>query len=337
MAKKKKFFNTKVKNRRKNMIKLIAIISVVLILIFSVLIFILIKNVGKEPTNKLLIKREVSIEINETITDEMFFSTKNPNLKDIQIIYPEGFTTSKLGTYEVTIKTGEDKFTSKLNVIDTTAPELVLKELNLNPFRFYTIEDFVESCSDNSNEPCQYKYYEAKNNKNEVIDYEHYMKKGTYEIKIVAFDSSGNEVVKKTNLIIENGKAEQPTTDTCEFGDNVYDTKNYVLASDVTNNSCALNPSLYLDETTTKNVNNMLAIETKRVKKDLDNLKLDGTIALNRTINVIMNTTNKGIVGFETVFTATISKDNKNEVILEYKLNTDSKRIFIVNKYSLPE
>lgn len=336
MAKKKKFFNTKVKNRRKNMIKTIVIISIVLVLVFSLIIFILIKNTGKEPTNKLLVKREVSIEINETLTDEMFFSTKNPNLKDIQITYPDDFSTSKLGTYEITIKSGNDTFLSKLNVIDTTAPNLELKELNLNPFRFYTIEDFIKSCSDNSNETCQYKYYEAKNDQNELIDYEHYIKKGKYEIKIVAYDSSGNETVKKTTLTIENGKSET-TQETCEFGDNVYDTKNYVLASDITNNSCALNPTLYQDETITKNVNNMLSVETKRVKKDLDNLKLEGTIALNRTINVVMNTSNKGLVGFEIVFTVTLSKDNNNEVILEYKLNNNSKRIFIVNKYSLTE
>lgn len=336
MAKKKKFFNTKVKNKRKNTIK-IAIITVssILLIILAILIVLIIKNKNNEKDNNLLIKKAVSIEINETVTDEMFFNNKNPNLKDIVITYPEGFTTSKLGEYDITIKFGEESFTSKLNVIDTTAPVLVLKDLKLNPFRFYNIEDFIESCTDNSNEPCNYKYYEAKNDNNEIIDYEHFMKKGTYEIKIVAYDNSGNEIVKKTKLIIENGKDE--TSQACEYGDNTYDTSNYVLASDVTNNSCALNPALYKDETTSKNVNTMLANETKRLKKDLDNLKLEGTIALNRTINIIMNTSNTGIVGFEIVFTTTLTNNNKNDVILEYKINTDAKRVFIVNKYNLAE
>ena len=161
------------------------------------------------------------------------------------------------------------------------------------------------------------------------------MKKGTYEIKIIAYDNSGNEIVKKTKLIIENGK--ETTNQACEYGDNTYDTTNYVLASDVTNNSCALNPALYQDETTSKNVNTMLANETKRLKKDLDNLKLEGTIALNRTINIVMNTSNTGIVGFEIIFTTTLTNNDKNDVILEYKINTDAKRVFIVNKYNLAE
>ena len=70
MAKKKKFFNTKVKNKRKNTIK-IAIITVssILLIILAILIVLIIKNKNNEKDNNLLIKKAVSIEINETVVD----------------------------------------------------------------------------------------------------------------------------------------------------------------------------------------------------------------------------------------------------------------------------
>ena len=302
------------------------------ILLITIIVVVLI-NKPKGNNEKLLIKKEVAIEINQTATDEMFFSTKNPDLNNVKIIYPDNFNTSEIGSFEISISVGEDKFTSKLNVIDTTSPELILKELNLKTFRNYNINDFIESCKDNSNKECNIDFFQdALDENGNAIKYSSFKDAGTYEIKIIAKDASGNEVVKSTKLTIGGNQTEEKI---CEYGGIEYDTNKYILTSNVSNGNCALNPTLYNDETITKNVNKLLATETIRIKKDIESLKLDGTIALNRTINIIMNNSSNGLVGYEVIFTATVSNNGKSQVVCEYKIDSDGKRVFISNKYNL--
>lgn len=332
MAKKKKFFNTKVKNKRKDKIKKIVIISLVsIVLIIGGVIFI--NKLPKEKTQKLLIKREVLIEINNTITDEMFFNTKNPQLNDVKILYPDNFSTKNIGEYTVKINVGDQKFKTIVKVVDTTSPELVLKDLTLSSAKNYNVNDFLESCKDNSNKKCDIDFYKNGIDENgKQIKYSMYREPGVYEIKIIAKDESGNEVIESATLTIGKGSTEQKT---CEFGNNEYNSQKYVLTSSVSNGNCAINPNLYNDENITKNVNNLLATETIRIKKDIEGLKLDGTIALNRTINLVMNTSNKGLVGFEILFTATVTQNNKSKVICEYKIDNKGKRTFTSNEYNL--
>lgn len=334
MAKKKKFFNTKVKNKRKETFKKILISTLVVILVIigiTLLIVNLPKDKGKGQ--KLLIKREILIEINNTMTDEMFFNTKNPKLDEVKIKYPKNFSTANIGEYNVSIIVGEQKFKSVVKVVDTTSPELVLKDVKIGEGKNYTISDFLESCKDNSNVDCDLDFY--KNGVDEhgnPIKYSSYREPGVYEIKIIAKDEAGNEIIESATLTIGKGSTEQKT---CEFGNNEYNSQKYVLTSSVSNGTCAINPNLYNDDNITKNVNNLLATETIRIKKDIESLKLDGTIALNRTINLVMNNNNNGLVGFEILFTATVTEDGKSKLICEYKIDNKGKRIFTSNEYNL--
>lgn len=333
---KKKFFNTKVKSKRKSTIKFIIIGVVLAVILITVLILIFI-NIQKSPKNNN-IKSEIAVEINQTVTDNMLLSNNKVDASKMTFIYPEGFSTSKTGKYEVTIVDGDNTYKSIINVIDTKAPALVLKDVVLNPFRFYTVNDFVESCTDNSNEECIIDFstdsFDSEGNK---IDYSKYMKDGVYTIKVIAKDSSNNETVKEAKLTIGRGQntppAEEPVT--CSFGNDDYDSETYVLASKVSSNGCALNSALYADATVSKNVNTMLSTETRRIKKDLDALNPDGTVALNRTINVVLNKEKTGMVGYEIQFTITVTRDKKSEVIAEYKLNSDAERLFITNPHGL--
>ncbi len=333
MAKKKKFFNTKVKSKRKQMTKWIIIGSISLVIvILSIILFIISKR--NTPTNdKLLVKKEVSIEINETMTDEMLFTSKNPDLKDVNIIYPDNFSTSNLGNYEVTIKIGDKEYTSKVKVIDSTAPVLKVKPLVLTKFDFYTPNNFVESCTDNSGKECIVEFYTGVNQNGEEVNYGNYMKNGKYDIKIVAKDEAGNETVKSTTLTIGGGTPE--VTETCEYGDSTYDPNNYILASIVASNNCALNPNKYDDDAVKKNANKILATETQRIKKDLAKLNLDGSLALNRTINIVLNNAQTGLVGYEIIFTVTVSNNGKSDTVAEFKIDSDNKRVFVINKYDL--
>lgn len=335
MAKKKKFFNTKVKNRRKKMIKLIIIGAVALVIVACIGLFFIIRNASNKAPEKLLIRQTLSAEINETVTDEMFFTTKNPNLETVKIKYPDNYDNTKIGSYEVVITVGEKDYKTKLNIVDTTAPVLVLKDVVLKSFKFYTFNDFVESCTDNSGLECTISFLDsAKNEDGDIIDYSKFMKAGTYEIKVSATDASGNSTVKTTKLTIgKEPTAETPAT--CEYGTSEFNESLYVMASSVATNGCALNTSLYNDESLAQNINKMLATETIRIKKDIDKLKLDGTLALNRTINVILNKDEKGMVGYELLFTVKVTKNEKSETVVEYKVNSDGNRIFITNPHNL--
>lgn len=334
MAKKKKFFNTKVKSKRKQMTKwIIAGSFLILIVIGAIILFIISKGTNKDSNEKLLVKKEVQIEINETITDEMLFTSKNPDLKNVEILYPDNFTTTTLGKYEVSIKIGDKTYTSDVKVVDTTAPVLKIKPLVLTKFSFYTPNNFVESCTDNSGKECIIEFYTGVNQNGEEVNYGNYMKNGKYDIKIVAKDESGNETVKTTTLTIGNGKQEEEVT--CSFGNSEYDTNNFILASIVASDNCAIDPNKYDDDSVKKGVNKILATETQRIKKDLAKLNLDGSIALNRTINVVLNNAQTGLVGYEVIFTVTVSNNDKSDTIAEFKIDTDNKRVFVINKYEL--
>ncbi len=333
MAKKKKFFNTKVKSKRKQMTKWIIIGSLLIIIIILSIIGFIISKRNNTSSEKLLVKKEVSIEINETMTDEMLFTSKNPNLDDITIVYPDDFDTSKLGNYKVKIKTSDKEYTSLVSVIDSTAPVLKVKPLVLTKFNFYTANDFVESCTDNSKEECIIEFYSGVDENGETVNYGNYIKDGKYDIKIIAKDSEGNETVKSTTLTI--GQEKETTTETCKYGNNEYDENNYILASNVSTETCAIDPNKYDDESIKKSANKILATETQRIKKDLNKLNLDGALALNRTINVVLNNSQTGLVGYELIFTVTVSNNNKSETIAEFKIDGDNKRVFVVNKYEL--
>lgn len=333
MAKKKKFFNTKVKSKRKTVIKLI-IVGVAVVLVIAAIIVYLVVNMEKKP-QELEVKKELTVELNQTITDQMFFTANSPDLDNVYIVYPDNFDNAKIGTYEVTVKTSDSNYKTIVNIVDTTSPSLVLKEVTLNPFRFYTVNDFVESCSDNSGEECTIAFYtESVDKDGNKIDYSNFITEGKHDIKIVAKDSSGNETLKETKLTIGKNNTEQPTPE-CNYGDDTYDESQFVMASKVAANGCALNLTLYNDNSLASNINKLMSTETLRIKKDLDILNPDGTVALNRTINVILNKAGTGMVGYELRITVTLTKNKKSEIIADYKVDADGKRIFITNPEGL--
>ena len=148
---------------------------------------------------KLVVKKEVTVEImSDVFKIEEFFDNKK--LEDnLEINYKkdgEDVTFlekyDKLGTYEVTIKSKDKEYKSILNVIDTTKPVLKLKNVSIKVNDKYNINDFVESCTDNSGEECILSYKEDKV----------YKDVGVYDIVIIAKDSSGNEVEETTKLEI---------------------------------------------------------------------------------------------------------------------------------------
>lgn len=341
----KKFFYNRVYNTKRTIINAI-IIGVCIIGV--IVCFILVSSFEGEnhsvKTGDVTIKPEVSVEINEEFKNDIFFSKiENFDIEDVKIKYPLHYDISKTGKYDITIVINDKNYSSVLNVIDTKMPELILKNVKIEKNKTYTVNDFVDSCTDNSKKECKitFKGIDEEGNK---IDYSSFKDEGIYQVKIAAEDDSGNQIVKEATLTIGSPKTEtgngnsNETTNiptTCKYGDNKYDTNKYLLAVDITSNKCAISLDLYKDESMTKNINKLMDSETSSIKKEVEALNLKGTLALNRNVTVVINNSGSGIVGYELKITVTITNNGKSETVVEYKVNNNGKRVFITNPYKL--
>ncbi len=332
----KKFFFDKVHNTKRTIINLI-IIGICVIGI--IICFIVTSNFQGENKNKreLSIKSDVTIEVNEKFNDDIFFSKiENVKLDQIKIVYPDDFDKSTPGEYTITIKVdGKDYFT-KLIVVDTVKPELVLKEVEITEKETYTANDFVESCLDNSGKNCIIEFYkEGIDADGKTLDYSKYNKEGIYSIKILAKDESDNQNILETKLIIKNENVEVPPVENpvvCKYGDNSYNESNSLLAVDVSTGGCAISLDFYNKN---EEINKIMETETTRIIKDVQKLNLKGTPYVNRQVSAITNLSGNGIVGFELEMTFKIENENDTEIIAQYKLNVNGKRVFTINKYNL--
>ena len=343
----KKFFYNRVYNTRRMIINGI-IIGVCIIGV--IICFILTSNFQAEnkekpkDTGNLIIKDAI-VEINEQFTNEIFFSKiENVELDQIKVNFPDDYDIGKVGKYSIVLEIDGKKYDTTLEVVDTTKPNLVLKNLDINENDQYNANSFVDSCNDNSNKNCTIKFY-GLDEEGKEIDYSSYKTAGTYTVKIVASDESGNQTVEETKLNIKSKTStEQPTQpqepvtpSTCKYGDNNYDSDNYLLAVDITTNGCGISLDLYKDSKMTSEINKIMDQETTRIKKDVNALNLNFPLALNRKVTAVMNTSGSGIVGYELQITITINKNDKVETIVEYKLDKNGKRVFTQNPYNLEQ
>lgn len=114
---------------------------------------------------------------------------------------------SKVGEYDVTVTINKKDYSVKLKVTDDINPELLLKNVTIEAGTPYTINDFVESCTDNYDNECIINYYyNSYDNQENILDYSSYTEEGTYEIKIAATDTSGNITVPQTATLTINPK-----------------------------------------------------------------------------------------------------------------------------------
>lgn len=194
---------------KKKKILTITIITVIVLLGITLFIFLEKKDIKeKESSNiqtneeKINIKENVEVEINsEVLNIKDFF--ENSNFSDGEINYFENdkkikFDTkyNKIGSFKVVIKINDKNYETAINIVDTLAPTLKLKELTITLGDKFEINSFVESCTDNSKEDCILSYKENKK----------YTNTGTYDVTIIAKDKSDNVAEETTKLIIKNKK-----------------------------------------------------------------------------------------------------------------------------------
>lgn len=158
------------------------------------------QEIKEERLNEeLKIKDDITLEVNSPL-----LSINDLFSKDIEVTYEIKYyldneeinptSYDKIGVYEVKVLINDETYQTKITVEDTIKPVLKLKEVSINEGESYKIDDFIDNCTDNSGETCLYEY------KNPTT----YSKEGTYDITIIAKDSSSNAVEETTKLNIKS-------------------------------------------------------------------------------------------------------------------------------------
>ncbi|MBQ9833790.1 MAG: InlB B-repeat-containing protein [Bacilli bacterium] len=112
------------------------------------------------------------------------------------------FIPNKTGYYDVNFDINGTKLKTQLRIIDTQAPVLTTKNINITNEESYYANDFANTCTDNSKQECYIEFYNP--DRGQRIDYSKYKNPGTYEIKIVAKDSAGNKTEPQTATLTIN-------------------------------------------------------------------------------------------------------------------------------------
>lgn len=353
----KKFFYNKVYNTKKTIINIVIIAACIIGVIVCFIVVSSFEGESYEKNMTFDLKAGVTIEVNENYTNEIFLTRIDDNLdlSKIKVRYPEDFDISKIGTYDLILNIDGDKekkdYHVPMTIVDTIKPELKVKEFNIKVGESYSANDFVESCTDNSNHDCKIDFYDiGTDEEGNKLDYTNYKDEGEYSIKIVAKDDAENENIQETKLIIkdENTGTTDPDPEQkpqeCKYGNNEYDTDKYILTADITTNQCALSLDLYQeavnvfeDSLSQKTLRKIVDAETIRIKKDVEALNLVGILRIEQHIGVILNKTGTGLVGYQLNLVITKENDGVIEEVTNYYLNRDGKRIFNNNPYNLSE
>lgn len=327
----RKFFNQKVHNTKRTITQ---IVIICVCIIGVILCFYLVNYFNKNNNKDAIIEMRDSVatEINTEYPDKTVFFEELENVKedDIEISYADADIT-KVGEYPVVLKIYNKTYKSKLIIVDTIAPVVKVKDVSIEAGKSYKATDFVESCTDNSKEKCKVAFYTlATDQDGNKLTYDNFTTSGTYKIQIVASDSSDNTTISQATLTIGKGTTtEQPTY--CKYGNNEYNKNKYIMATDVTENGCALDLNLYQDENVLASVKALMESETTKLKKEFSKLNVTGTITLERFTEAILNTAGTGIVGY------TLQMELKvDDVVVEkFQVDQTGKRIYSLNKYYL--
>ena len=279
----------------------------------------------------------IRIKINEEIPtiDKFVRNYSKVKTDKDQIIYDEtnlsNNTYTQVGEYKLTIKIGEKEYRARIVVRDEDAPVFNLKNVTINEGSAYSIADFIENCVDNSNKACTFEYVDQA--------YGKYTSAGTYEIKIVASDTSGNKAeAKAATLTIVQKQTPTPKpnpkpTPTCSYGKDTVKSGE-IVSYYVSSNGCAVNidyakTSKYLDTPKT-----IAANDKKQLEDQMRSKNYQGSVKFDLSITPVINSTGNGLVGYKIVWKAI--ETSNNSVIAHYTIKSNGTRAYQVNTLNLP-
>lgn len=253
-----------------------------------------------------------------------------------QIIYEDANFTNKtytqVGEYKVTIIINDTEYKARIIVRDEDAPALTLKGVTINEGSTYAITDFVESCTDNSNKACTYEYVDQA--------YGKYTSAGTYEIKIIASDTSGNKTEAKSSTLTIIAKqtptpkpTPKPTPQTCSYGKDTV-RSGEVVSYYVSSNGCAVNKEYAKTSKYIDTPKNMAFNDKKKLEDQMRAKNYQGSVKFDLSVTPVLNTTENGLVGYKVVIVGT--ETSNNSVIVKYAIRSNGTRAYEVNALNLP-
>lgn len=329
----KKFFNKRINSKKRNIINCVIIgicITGVILCCFITQSFS--KNKTTEDVEIIVsLQEKVSIDLGtESPSSDIFFlDLSGVSEEEISIDYSNvDFNT--LGEYTVLITVLEETYEVVLNIVDASAPTLILTNVAIEVGQTYNYMDFVSTCTDNTDEPCEIKYYEGSlDQQGNPLDYSTYKEEGTYTIIITATDVNGNITYQTTTLTI--GTEPNQSTE-CSYGTSDYNKAN-ILTYSVANNGCAISLDLYQNSTIREPMDSIADTESEKIKVLIDQISgLKTNIVINRSINAIINETGNGFVGYSLYMEVS---DSSGSIIVSYYLNESGTRIYIENPYNI--
>lgn len=190
------------KKKKKTKIKLILLIFLIFI---GIVLFLL-----RDEDLKL---KKITIELGETISKDINYyllinikKNKIDSYKlDVSNVLLEDNKTIKTGEYEYKIIYKDKEYINKIIVKDTIKPELILNNVIVTEGEEVNIDMFINICNDING--CKYKYKDEEYI-NSIIN-----KVGKYDVEIIGYDDSNNQVINKTTLeIIEKPISEKVYT-----------------------------------------------------------------------------------------------------------------------------
>ncbi len=129
-----------------------------------------------------------TVQINSELDPYAYIDElKNCEKEDITIDSTQ-VNVSELGTYTITYTIKDKEYTLNIDVVDTQAPTLSLKDVNIDYGDEVTVDDFIDIVADDT---------EVKKYFKEEYDF---TQEGDQEIVVVAEDTSGNTTEATANL-----------------------------------------------------------------------------------------------------------------------------------------
>ena len=315
---------------------------VIILIIIVVILILFVKGCNnnksakpKEPSeinsSEPVIVDSISINLNQEIPKIEAFVKNYAKIKkdDDTITYDQqNLVNNKytsVGSYKVVITLGGKEYSSRILVIDKEAPVFALKDVIINEGEYYTINDFVTSCSDNSGKECAIDY--------EKPEYGKLTTPGTYTIFIVASDLSGNAAkAQSAKLTINPKQGTKPAQQTCKYGSSSY-TSDHILTYSLISNNCAIDASYAKTDTYITIPEQMARKDLEKVKGEIKNKNVSMKIRFDLTVIPILNNEKTGLVGYSAYISAVNTANQKT--VLSYDINPNGTRKYTVNELGL--
>ena len=155
---------------------------------------------GNETTNECLLslgwlRRNVTVEAGEKNLKDSLVVNRKQDAGKIPDSAIKAIDVTTAGEYEITVKYDGEEYSSKVTVVDTTAPTLILKDVSIYENAKVSKDSFISKATDNSGK--------VTTTLKTTIKYGSY---GNQKITIEAKDPSGNVTTKEATLTIKEDK-----------------------------------------------------------------------------------------------------------------------------------